>query len=111
MLASEPLQTADDPLRRLAQLNIAVVAISAALVVLVALGTPDEAERAALALALGAALAVVAGVLMVTSRSPGRELDERRHTERVLRESESVFRQLAENVREVFYLCEWPSGG
>src|SRR5262249_6408245 len=30
---------------------------------------------------------------------------------RVLRESESVFRQLAENVREVFYLCEWPSGG
>ena len=111
MLSSEPSQTADDPLRRLAQLNIAVVAISTALVVLVALGTPDEFEGAALAAALGAALVVVAGVLVVTSRLAWRELDERRHTERVLRESESVFRQLAENVREVFYLCEWPSGG
>jgi PAS domain-containing protein len=50
-------------------------------------------------------------LLVATWRLAQRELHERRHTERVLRESESVFRQLAENVREVFYLCEWPSGG
>jgi PAS domain-containing protein len=54
---------------------------------------------------------VVAGLLVITWRLARRELTERRHTERVLRESESVFRQLSENVREVFYLCEWPTGG
>ena len=111
MLTPEPSQTARDPLRRLAQLNVAVVAISSALVVLVALGLPDDVERAALATALGAALAGIAGLLFVSWRLARRELGERRHTEHVLRESESVFRQLAENVREVFYLCEWPAGG
>jgi PAS domain S-box-containing protein len=111
MLTPELSQTAGDPLRRLAQLNVAVIAISTALVVLVALGLPDDVERTALATALGAALAGIAGLLFVTSRLARRELGERRHTEHVLRESESVFRQFAESVREVFYLCEWPSGG
>ena len=67
MLTPEPSQTARDPLRRLAQLNVAVVAISTALVVLVALGLPDDVERTALATALGAALAGIAGLLFVTS--------------------------------------------
>src|SRR5688572_7373489 len=103
MLTPEPSQTARDPLRRLAQLNVAVVGISTALVVLLALGLPDQVERTALASALGVALAGIAGLLFVTSRLASRELGERRHTEHVLRESESVFRQLAESVREVFY--------
>jgi len=110
-LTPELSQATGDPLRRIAQLHIAVIAISAALVVVVVFDVPGSVERAALALSLGTALALVAGVLLFTGRIARRELTERRHTERVLRESESVFRQLAENVREVFYLCEWPSGG
>jgi PAS domain S-box-containing protein len=110
-LTPELSQTAGDPLRRLAQLNVAVVAISTALVVLIAFGIPGNVEPAVFAAASGAVLAVVACLLLVSWRLARRELDERRHTERVLRESESVFRQLGESVREVFYLCEWPSGG
>jgi PAS domain S-box-containing protein len=68
------------------------------------LGVLDGLVLLAVPLAIG--LLVVALLRLV-----GRELEERRHAERVLRESEEVFRQLAENVREVFYVCEWPAGG
>jgi len=85
--------------------------MSAGLLLLIAFGVQNHDERSILAAALGAALSVIAAVLFVTWELARRELDERRHTERVLRESESVFRQLAESVREVFYLCEWPTGG
>jgi PAS domain S-box-containing protein len=58
------------------------------------------------------AVPIVIGVLLVILvRLVSREFEERRHAERVLRESEAVFRQLADNVREVFYVCEWPAGG
>ncbi len=99
---------ASDPLRRIAWLHASVIVIGgAAIAWLWASGASDGSGR----LAIGAALlAVVAGLLVATWRIAQRELHERRHTEHVLRESESVFRQLAENVREVFYLCEWPSG-
>jgi PAS domain S-box-containing protein len=111
MLTTEPPRPAGDPLRRIAQLHGAVIAISGALVVLVVFGITGAVQRAEVGAALGVALAMVAAVLVATWRLARRELYERRHTERLLRESESMFRQLAENVREVFYLCEWPSGG
>ncbi len=111
MLSPPLLPTTIDPLRRIARLHFALIAISTALVGMVAFGISDDFERSVLALALGVSLVAVTAILIGTWRIARRELHERRHTERVLRESESVFHQLAENVREVFYLCEWPSGG
>lgn len=108
----ETLHRASDPLRRIAWLHASAISIGgAAISWLWVSGATNEPDRLVIGSALLAALAVVAGLLAATWRLAQRELHERRHTERVLRESESMFRQLAENVREVFYLCEWPSGG
>jgi Histidine kinase-, DNA gyrase B-, and HSP90-like ATPase len=60
-LTPELSQTAGEPLRRLALLNLVAIGISAALVVLIAFGSPEDAERAVLATALGATLAAVGG--------------------------------------------------
>src|SRR5262245_26476106 len=108
----EALQTANDPLRRIAWLHASVIAIAAAVITwLLVSAAHTTLERLAIGSVLVASLAIVGVLLRTTWRLARRELRERRHTERVLRESESVFRQLSENVREVFYLCEWPSGG
>src|SRR5262245_37095440 len=108
----EALQTANDPLRRIAWLHASVIAIAAAVITwLLVSAAHTTLERLAIGSVLVASLAIVGVLLRTTWRLARRELRERRHTERVLRESESVFRQLGESVREVFYLCEWPSGG
>jgi PAS domain S-box-containing protein len=106
------LSTAGDPLRRIAWLHGAVIAIGvSAIAWLLATGFAEQPALLPIGSALLAALALVALLLITTRRIAQRERDERRHAEQVLRETESVFRQLAGNVREVFYLCEWPSGG
>jgi PAS domain S-box-containing protein len=112
MLTPERAPKRSDPLRRIAWLHGAVVGIgAAAIAAIVAWERRSGAENALLAAFLLAVLAGVAWILLATFRLARRELVERRHAERALRDSESVFRQLADNVREVFYLCEWPAGG
>jgi hypothetical protein len=110
--AIDTQDSASDPLHRIAWLHASVIVIGgAAIAWLLGSDFSNGPGRLAIGSVLLGAFVIVAGLLMTTWRLAQRELDERRHTERVLRESESVFRQLAENVREVFYLCEWPSGG
>src|SRR5262245_34750807 len=102
---------ASDPLRRIAWLYAIVIGIGASTSAWLVALVPSIGGRLAFGSALLALLGVAAGLLAATWRIAHRELEERRRTESVLRQSESVLRQLAENVREVFYLCEWPSGG
>src|SRR5688572_26461096 len=111
MLTPERAPKRADPLRRIAWLHGAVVGIgAAAIAAILAWERRSGAETTLLAAFLLAVLAGVAWILLGTFRLARRELVERRHAERALRDSESVFRQLADNVREVFYLCEWPAG-
>ena len=112
--ATIPRRRGGRPLRRIALICALTVALLVCntIVGLSRVAAGEASTRAALEAAVLLASPALVGVLLLASwRLVRRELGERHHAERVLRESEDVFRQLADNVREVFYLCEWPAGG
>ena len=110
----EPRRKAHDPLRRVVVLCSVTAALLLAQTLFGVVVVFHLAERPPVPLdaIVHLALPVVVGLLIAAVwRVLSGELVERRHAERVLRDSEEVFRQLADNVREVFYVCEWPAGG